>query len=76
MTDTAPDVVATLDDETGDHSVDILHHADGSYTYVEYIRDADDPDAWHARDGGAGQSYKTEFAAYSAAMRDVDWLMD
>jgi len=75
MTDT-PETIATLDDDTGEFCVDILRHGDGHFTYVEYARAADDEDAWHARSDAHPQTFKTEFAAYSAAMRDVEWLME
>ena len=45
MTDT-PEVVATLEEDTGAFCVDVLRHEDGNFTYVEYARDADDEDAW------------------------------
>jgi len=75
MSDT-PETVATLDDDTGEFCVDILRHAGGHFTYVEYARDAEDEDAWHPRSDAEPQTFKTEFAAYSAAMRDVEWLME
>ncbi len=74
MTDT-PEIVATLEEDTGAFCVDVLRHEDGNFTYVEYARDADDEDAWHARSDAEPQTFKTQFAAYSAAMRDVDWLL-
>jgi hypothetical protein len=76
MTDAEPEISATLDDDTGDFCVDIARHADGTFTYVEYVRAADDPDAWHPRHDAAPKPYPTQYAAYTAAMRDVDWLME
>lgn len=77
MTDPAQsEVVATLEDDTGDRIVDVLRHPEGHFTYVEYARDTEDVDAWHARADQTEQTFPSEFAAYSAAMRDVEWLMD
>lgn len=77
MNDAAePKVVATLDDDDGMFSVDILRHADGTFTYVEYARDADDEDAWHIRTDVDAKTYPTQYAAYAAATRDVTWLID
>lgn len=76
MTDAAHDVMATLDDDTGGRSVDIIRQTNGQFTYIEYARDPDDPDAWHARDGATAKTYPTQYAAYADAMRDIDWLMD
>ena len=71
-----PEIVASLEDDTGDFCVDILRHDDGHFTYVEYARDPEDEDAWHLRVDATAQPYKTQYAAYSAAIRDVEWLMD
>jgi len=71
-----PEVVATLDDDTGAFCVDILRHPEGHYTFAEYARDADDPEAWHPRADTPAKTYRTQYAAYAAAMRDVDWLME
>lgn len=76
MSSAEPDVVATLDEDTGAFCVDILRHADGHFTYVEYARDAEDEDAWHPRTDADPQTFKTQYAAYVAAMRDVDWLLE
>lgn len=74
--DIKPDIVATLEDDTGDRSVDILRHAEGHFTYVEYHRDTDDPDAWWPVTQAQDRSFKTQYAAYVAASRDIDWLID
>ncbi len=71
-----PDVVATLEEDTGAFCVDILRHPEGYFTYVEYARDPEDEDAWHARADQSGQTFRTEYAAYAAAMRDVEWLLE
>ncbi|PVA06884.1 hypothetical protein [Thalassorhabdomicrobium marinisediminis] len=70
------EVVATLEDDTGAYCVDIIKQADGRFTYVEYARNADDEDAWHPREDATAATYPSEFAAYTAAMRDVAWLGD
>lgn len=74
--DTAPEVVSSLEDDIGERIVDVLRHADGHFTYVEYHRDEDDEDAWHEVSDADAKTYKTEFAAYTAATRNVEWLMD
>lgn len=72
---TQPEVVSTLEDDTGARIVDILRHPAGHFSYVELHRDPANEDAWREV-AAKGQTYPTEFAAYSAAMRDVDWLLD
>ena len=76
MTDAALTVVSTLDDEAGDHCVDIVKTADGQFSYVEYARDADDPDAWHPREGADAPLFATEYVAYIAATKACPWLLD
>ena len=44
MTDAALTVVSTLDDEAGEYCVDIVKTAEGTFTYIEYARDVDDPE--------------------------------
>lgn len=79
MSDTTPqdalEIVQTLHDDSGAQIVEIARHPDGHFTYAELHRDPDTPDDWRAVDGDV-QTYKTEYAAYSAAMRNVDWLLD
>ena len=77
MSDTKdPEIVATLEDDSGDSSVDILRHDAGHFTYVEYHRLPDSEDDWQEVVNDAPQTYKTQYAAYAAATRDVDWLLD
>ena len=77
MTDqTEPEVVATLEDDEGLRIVDILHHTEGQFTYVEYHRADGEEEDWQMVEDEAANTYKTQFAAYTAATRNVDWLMD
>lgn len=76
MTDAALTVVSTLDDDAGAYCVDIVKTAEGKFTYIEYARDADDPDAWHPREGAAAPVFASEYAAYMAATKACDWLLD
>lgn len=74
--DTKPEVVTTLEDDTGEFCVDVLRHPEGHFTYVEYARDTDDEDAWHVRADGDTKTYPSQYAAYAAATRNVAWLID
>ncbi|MCF2870026.1 hypothetical protein L0664_03005 [Octadecabacter sp. G9-8] len=76
MSDAKPLVVASLEDDTGDRCVDILKHADDHFTYVECRRDPEDNHGWRRLNEAEGRMFKTEYAAYVAATRDVDWLLD
>lgn len=72
MTDETPTVVTSLEDDTGEHCVDILQHADGQFTYAEYIRD---DDGWHLAEGDNSGVFKTQYAAYLAAVKTISWLI-
>lgn len=72
MTDENPTIVASLEDDTGEYCVDILQHADGSFTYAEYIRDGD---GWHLTDGPESKVFATQYAAYLAAVKNITWLI-
>lgn len=84
--DTKPVIVATLEDDTGERSVDILRHAavaeekaeerGAHFTYVEYHRTSDEADEWREVVEEGAKTYTSQFAAYTAATRNVDWLMD
>ena len=76
MTTPKPVVVASLEDDTGDRCVDIIRHADGHFTYAECRRDPEDSHGWRRLSAADGPSFSSEFAAYNAALRDVDWLID
>ena len=77
MTDqTEPEVVASLEDDEGLRIVDILHHTEGHFTYAEYHREEGEEGDWQMVEDGAAKNYKTQFAAYTAATRNVEWLMD
>lgn len=72
-----PVVVATLEDDGGLKIVDILRHPEGHFTYVElHLSEDDAEEAWNEVVNEAAKTYATEFAAYTAATRTVDWLMD
>ena len=74
--DMTPEVVATLEDDTGDRAVDILRHDDGHYTFVEIARDPDETVGWHRVTEDDPKRYPSEYAAYSAALKQTPWLLD
>ena len=71
-----PEVVASLEDDDGLRIVDILRHAERHFTYAEYHRADGEEDDWHLVEDDAAKTYTTQFAAYTAATRNVEWLMD
>lgn len=78
MTDQdTPEVVATLEDDGGAKIVDILRHPEGHFTYVElHLPEDETEEAWNEVVNETAKTYTTEFAAYTAATRNVEWLMD
>ncbi len=71
-----PVVVASLEDDTGDRCVDIIHNADGRFTFAECRRDPEDHHGWRRLSEAQGPTYPTQYAAYSAAIKAVPWLID
>ncbi|MFQ3183572.1 MAG: hypothetical protein ACI9RO_000781 [Alteromonas macleodii] len=78
MTDTEiPEIVSSLEDDSGERMVDILYHVvEGHFTYVEYHRASVETDEWRQVKDDSSKTYKTQFAAYTAATRKVEWMMD
>ena len=72
MSEKSSTVVASLEDDEGTRCVDILQHEDGKFTFAEYIREED---GWHLAEGEDGGVYATQYAAYLAAVKSVDWLI-
>ena len=75
MTD-KPLVTQSLEDDTGDRCVDIIRLPDGTFTFAECRRDPEDSHGWRRLSEAEGPTFKTEFAAYTAATRTVGWLLD
>lgn len=71
-----PQVIAKLEDETGDRSVDIVRYDDETFGFVEYRRDPQGNHGWHPLPKSPDDRYPSEFAAYNAAIRSVPWLID
>jgi len=72
MTGGAIEIVQTLHDDSGDRVVEIARHPEGHFTYAELHRDGDD---WNAVDGDV-PTFKSEYAAYAAATRNIEWLIE
>lgn len=68
-----PLVLASWEDETGMHCVDILSHSDGSFGYSVCRRDPEDSSGWrHLGDPGAVR-FDTRAAAETAARHAAPW---
>ena len=72
MSEDEPKVVSSLEEDDGAYCVDILQHSDGTFTFAEYIREED---GWHLAEGEDSGVYKTEYDAYLAAVKSVEWLI-
>jgi len=73
MSTQEPTVVNTLEDDTGERCVDILKHEDGIFTFAEYAGEDRD---WKLVGESEGEGFKTEYAAYLAATKAIEWLID
>ena len=69
-----PQVLQSIEDDTGDRCVDILCLPSGLFTFRECRRDPEDSHGWRHLSGGDPQSFETEAAARQAAIAAVPWL--
>lgn len=73
MTDASPQIVSSVEDETGTRCLDILKHPDGVFTFAEYEQSGDD---WQLVGESDGEGFATEYGAYLAAARAVEWMIE
>jgi hypothetical protein len=67
-------VVASINNETGDHCVDIFVREDGSFGYEEFRRDHEDLNGWFSLRRFGGQVFASEADALREAEQTVEWL--
>jgi hypothetical protein len=69
-------VVRSLHNDEVDRCVDILKHADGTFSFKEFRRDPEDGGGWTLVSYNPRGIYSTEEAAISAARVSAAWLCD
>jgi hypothetical protein len=67
-------VLASLENSSGDHCVDILARADGTFGFEEYRRDPEDGGRWTCLHRYSGQVFTSEEDAVAQAKALVPWL--
>lgn len=67
-------VVASFNNATGDHCVDVFVRDDGTFGFEEYRRDAEDMKGWFSLCRYAGQVFATEDDALARAKATVAWM--
>ena len=66
-------VVRSVNNDAGDHCVDIFVREDGTYGFEEYRRDHEDLKGWFALQQFSNQVFATEGAAAARARDSVAW---
>ena len=67
-------VVASFNNDTGDHCVDIFVRDDGTFGFEEYRRDPEDMRGWFSLHRHATHVFATDAAALAKATASVAWM--
>lgn len=67
-------VVASFDNPTGDHCVDIFVREDGTFGFEEYRRDHEDLSGWFSLQRYSQQVFATQEDALAQARAAVAWM--
>ena len=67
-------VVASLENDAGDHCVDLFERADGTFGFEEYRRDHEDGKGWFPLLRYANLVFNSEEEALAQAKERVAWL--
>jgi hypothetical protein len=67
-------VVASFNNDTGDHCVDIFLRDDGSFGFEEYRRDHEDLRGWFSLHRYERRVFASESDALSQANSLVEWM--
>jgi len=70
----ADKVLASIENASGDHCVDIFIRADGTYGFEEYRRDPEDIGTWHSLHRYSRQAFDSQENALIQARKYVVWL--
>jgi hypothetical protein len=69
-------VIASFNNDSGDHCIDIFQREDGSFGFEEYRRDHEDLRGWFSLHRHGNQVFSSEASALGYAKTAVDWLGD
>ena len=67
-------VVASFNNTTSDHCVDIFAREDGTFGFEEYRRDTEDMRGWFSLHRYSSQVFATEQDALARARATVAWM--
>ena len=67
-------VLTSLENSTGDHSVDIFVRIDGTFGFEEYRRDPEDLSGWFSLQRYSHQVFATTEDALPQAKSRVAWM--
>ena len=68
-------VIRSINNDTGDHCVDLFVREDGTYGFEEYRRDHEDLKGWFSLRRFSNQVFATEEEAAARARAALAWLM-
>ena len=70
----AAKVLNSIQNEAGDHCVDVFQRDDGSFGFEEYRRDPEDDRGWFPLQRYSRQVFDSEASALATAKATVVWL--
>ena len=70
----AAKVLNSIQNDAGDHCVDVFQREDGSFGFEEYRRDAEDA-RWFSLQRYAGSTFASAESALAKARAVVPWLV-
>lgn len=69
-------VIASFNNETGDHCIDVFERDDGTFGFEEFRRDHEDLRGWFSLQRYGTRIHASEAAALGDAKTSVQWLSD
>lgn len=70
----AAKVLKSIENDSGDHCVDVFQRDDGSFGFEEYRRDPEDGRGWFPLQRFGSQTFVSEESALAKARALIAWL--
>ena len=69
-------VIESFEMKSGARCVDIMHFPDGSFSFQEFRKDAEDTSGWFPIGQPSTERFDTRELAISAAVKKITWLAE
>ena len=68
--------IKSIEDDSGLHCVDVMHHPDGTFSFKVFRKDPEDEGRWTLVGDYSGLRFQNENDALRDAAAKVPWLTD